>query len=98
MQGSHETIRAHDNRSFWELESILLDSLEIFPSGIGLSDRPRSEVHHFVPISRDIGVKLCDSEMSPIPTDHRKDMAESVRSRVGTTSQFNFVVDEKGTS
>lgn len=80
MKRSHQSIGTHNNGTFRKLESVLFDSLEVFSSSICLTDRTRGQVHHLVPVSRDIRVKFRNSEMRPVSSDHCENVAESVGS------------------
>jgi hypothetical protein len=50
MQGRHQTIWTHDDRSFRELITALTDALEIVSGRIGLTDGSRGEVHDLVAV------------------------------------------------
>lgn len=58
---------------------VLLDTLKVPPSGVGLTDGAGSEVHDFVAVLRDISVELGHTEMRPVAANHGKDMAQRVR-------------------
>lgn len=78
MKRGHESIRAHNDRPFWQLIVILFDALEI-PSGrVCLADSSRSKVHDLVPIPCDICVQLGDSKVCPVSSDHCEHMAKAI--------------------
>lgn len=93
MQRSHETIRTHDDGSFGELEAVLGDALEVLAGRVRLTDGTGGQVHHLVPVASNVGVELGYAEMSPVASNHGKDVSEGVGSersksaRRGTVSK-----------
>ena len=79
VERRHQPIRAHNHRALRQLVVVLLDTLEVFSSGVRLTDSSRSEVQDLVAVSADIGVKLGYAEMCPITPDHREDVAKGIR-------------------
>jgi hypothetical protein len=79
MQGGYEPVRTHDDWSLRQNVIVLLDPLQIFPGRISLSDGSGSEIHDLVSIPSDVCVQLSNTEMSPISTDHREDVAQTIR-------------------
>ena len=65
VQGGHQLVGTHDDRSLRELIVVLLDTLEVFSSRVRLADSSRSQVQDPVPVPTDIGVELGHAEMYP---------------------------------
>lgn len=74
MERSHETIRAHDDRTLWQLIAVLRDALEVLSRRVGLPNGSRGQVEHLVAVASNVGVEFGDAEVSPVSTDHREDV------------------------
>jgi hypothetical protein len=80
MQTRHQAVRTHDDRPLWQPILSLIDTLQILPGRVRLSNSSGREVQNLVPVITDIGVQLCYSQMRPIASDGCKDVAKSIGS------------------
>ena len=79
MQRRQQSVRAHDDRAFWQLVIVLLDTLEVVARRICLANCAGCEVQDLISIAADIRVELGNTEMCPIAPNHRENVTECIR-------------------
>ena len=56
MQASQQAVRAHNDRALRKLVIVLVDSLQVIPRRVGLTNGTRSEIHDFVSVAANVSI------------------------------------------
>lgn len=96
MERRHEPVGAHDDRPLWQLILPLLDVAQVVARRVGLADCARGQVHDLVAVVDNVGVELCDAEVSPVAADRVEQVAERVRPGARETKGTASAEEGKG--